>query len=79
MRRSYLAGVLWEDPAALDRRTARLLAVLLLARIDGKSPVEYLTSDRDKAFVREAAREFMTRSDLTLGALAQFWQEKLGA
>jgi len=76
---TYLKGVSWEDPAALDRRTAQLLAVLLLARIDGKSPVEYLTSDRDKAFVREAARGFMARTDLTLGALAQFWQEKLGA
>jgi len=53
--------------------------LLLLARIDGKSPVEYLTSDRDKAFVREAAHGFMARADLTLGALAQSWQEKLGA
>ena len=76
---AYLKGVSWEDPAALDRRTAQLLAVLLLARIDGKSPVEYLTSDRDKAFVHEAARGFMARTDLTLGALAQSWQEKLGA
>jgi aminoglycoside phosphotransferase (APT) family kinase protein len=76
---SYFSGVNWEDPSELDRRTARLLAVLLLARIDGKSPVEYLTSDRDKSFVREAARGFMARADLTLGAIAQSWQEKLKA
>jgi Ser/Thr protein kinase RdoA (MazF antagonist) len=79
MRGAYLNGVSWEDPAALGRRTAQLLAVLLLARIDGKSPVEYLTSDRDKSFVRDAAREFMARADLTLSTLAQSWQEKLKA
>ena len=79
LRSSYLAGASWEDPSALDRRTARLLAVLLLARIDGKSPVDYLTSDRDKSFVRETARGFLARADLTLSAIAQSWQEKIGA
>ncbi len=79
MRGAYLDGVRWEDPSALDRRTARLLAVLLLARIDGKSPVEYLISDRDKSFVRDAARGFIARAGLTLGDIAQSWQEKLGA
>src|SRR5581483_11103211 len=34
---AYLAGVSWEDPAALEKRAARLLAMLLLARVDGKS------------------------------------------
>ena len=77
LRGSYLNGVKWDDPSALDRRTARLLVVLLLARVDGKSPVEYLTADRDRSFVREAARAFMARADLTLGAIAQSWQEKL--
>jgi aminoglycoside phosphotransferase (APT) family kinase protein len=37
--------------ADLDSRTARLLLMLLLARIDGKSPVEYL-SDSKREFVR---------------------------
>lgn len=52
---AYLAGVAWEAPGALEARAAPLLAALLLARIDGKSPVEYLTHDADKARVREAA------------------------
>lgn len=51
----YLAGVEWEPPAALEGRAAPLLATLLLARIDGKSPVEYLTAQADKALVRETA------------------------
>ena len=50
----------WEPWAALDARTAALLPGLLLARVDGKSPVEYLTSDADAAkrsarFARDAA------------------------
>lgn len=39
------------DTEALDSRTARLLLMLLLARIDGKSPVEYLTQPKQD-FVR---------------------------
>ena len=38
---------------------ARLLPMLFLARVDGKSPVEYLTEDDDKAFVRGAALQMI--------------------
>jgi aminoglycoside phosphotransferase (APT) family kinase protein len=40
-----------ENAGALDSRIARLLLMLLLARIDGKSPVEYLTESKQD-FVR---------------------------
>ncbi|MFC9560872.1 phosphotransferase family protein [Agromyces sp. NPDC056965] len=42
LRRSYLAEVTWEDPAETDRRVSRILPALLLARVVGASPVEYL-------------------------------------
>src|SRR6202007_3164907 len=45
---TYLAGVDWEPAECVDRRTAHLLPGLFLARIDGKSPVEYLTAEEDK-------------------------------
>ena len=35
----------WEPRADLEARAAHLLPGLLLARIDGKSPVEYITAD----------------------------------
>lgn len=41
-----------ENTGALDSRTANLLLMLLLARIDGKSPVEYLTEPK-QGFVRK--------------------------
>ena len=40
---SYLAGVTWEPRGEIEARSARLLPGLLLGRVDGKSPVEYLT------------------------------------
>jgi 5-methylthioribose kinase len=52
---TYLANVDWESPQALEQRTATLLPALALARIDGKSPVEYL-DQAARANVRELAR-----------------------
>ena len=39
---AYAPQVSWEAPAALEARVAALLPALMLARVDGKSPVEYL-------------------------------------
>ncbi len=52
----YRHGVDWESPTRLEGRAARLLGGLLLARIDGKSPVEYLDNDARRAPVRHLAR-----------------------
>ncbi|HEX4534330.1 MAG TPA: hypothetical protein VH000_08870, partial [Rhizomicrobium sp.] len=54
-----------------------LLGAFLLARIDGKSPVEYLTREKDKAFVRNAALGFIKSDNLMLGEMAILWREKL--
>lgn len=74
---AYLARLGWEEPDGFNRRTAGLVAALLLARIDGKSPVEYLTEERDKAFVREAARTYLAESPIDLAGLAADWCERL--
>jgi aminoglycoside phosphotransferase (APT) family kinase protein len=73
----YLAHVDWEDPTELDARVARLLPGLLLARVDGKSPVEYLTDEKDKTVVREAARVLLTSPVPRLGDVRTTWQEFL--
>ena len=51
---AYLAHVTWEAPAGVEARAASLLPALLLARVDGKSPVEYLDEDA-RGRVRSAA------------------------
>ena len=51
----YLSRIDWERTEDLEARCAELLPALLLARIDGKSPVEYITEASDKALVRRIA------------------------
>jgi len=52
MAAHYLAAVTWEPPEEVEARAARLLPALFLARVDGKSPVEYITAETDKDRVR---------------------------
>ena len=51
----YMRHVSWEPREALEARTAALLPGLMLARVDGKSPVEYLTTPADQDAVRAFA------------------------
>jgi aminoglycoside phosphotransferase (APT) family kinase protein len=77
LRDSYLEGVNWEPRAAVEARGAPLLPALLLARIDGKSPVEYLTDPDDREFVRNRAETLMNRGLRDLGSIASCWTEFL--
>lgn len=52
---AYLAEVDWEPVVGLEARAARLLPALALARVDGKSPVEYL-DEAQRTQLRSAAR-----------------------
>ena len=73
---SYLGAVDWEPVADFERRCAELLPGLWLARIDGKSPVEYLTDERERDRVRQAARRLLAEPVARLGDVAQFWSER---
>jgi aminoglycoside phosphotransferase (APT) family kinase protein len=42
----YATRVVWEEPRDLECRVSELLPMLMLARVDGKSPVEYFTPAR---------------------------------
>lgn len=76
---AYRAGITWEAPAELERRTARLLPGLFLARVDGKSPVEYLTDETDKKRVRRVARALLTQPPTTLAEIRNAWANELKA
>ena len=75
----YLASITWEATDALEARAARLLPGLFLARVDGKSPVEYLTAEADKNRVRRVARALLTRPTDRLMAVRAAWGEEIGA
>lgn len=74
---AYLARVDWEDAATLERRAARLLPGLLLARVDGKSPVEYLHEAAQKDRVRGVARALLARPVARLEAVCARWREAM--
>jgi aminoglycoside phosphotransferase (APT) family kinase protein len=73
----YLAGVAWEPRDVLEARAAHLLPGLLLGRVDGKSPVEYLTDEADKHRVRKVARRLLAAPVERLGEVRAAWQEQL--
>jgi aminoglycoside phosphotransferase (APT) family kinase protein len=73
---SYLAqmGVLAGD--ALERRTTRLLLCLMLARVEGKSPVEYLTSAQ-RRFTLGFAVPMLASAPHGLEEIMQAWRASL--
>ncbi|MBM3732547.1 MAG: aminoglycoside phosphotransferase family protein [Acidimicrobiia bacterium] len=79
MAQAYLAGVNWEASAGLERRAAELLPGLFLARVDGKSPVEYLTETADKDKVRRVARALLVEPPARLEDVANAWSREIAA
>jgi aminoglycoside phosphotransferase (APT) family kinase protein len=69
---AYRPHVRWESATALDRRVALLLPGLALARVDGKSPVEYLDGPQ-RARVRETAVALLRDAPETTGNVATHW------
>jgi len=71
---AYLDAVDWEPRESIERRAAALLPGLLLARVDGKSPVEYIDRDADRERVRRVARALLLRPVARLGDVAHAWR-----
>ncbi len=69
---TYLQGATWEATPALEARIARLLAAILLARVDGKSPLEYLT-EPDRAKQRAFALRWVRDPASQLSTLRKAW------
>lgn len=74
---AYMTLVDWETPSGLEERTAALLPGLLLARIDGASPVEYITREADRNRVRQAARALLQDRPKTLRELRRQYREEI--
>ena len=59
-----------------ERRAAALLPGLMLARIDGKSPVEYLTDEPRKDAVRSFAAPLLRDPVAELAEIARRWRAR---
>jgi hypothetical protein len=77
MSAAYLGAVTWEPAADIEARTAHLLPGLFLGRVDGKSPVEYITAEREREQVRRTARRLLLAPVQTLADVRSAWQREL--
>lgn len=75
---AYLDAVTPALRGGIEARAIALLAAILLARIDGRSPVEYLTQDADRNRVRRAARQLLQDPPPTLAAFGARWRQLTG-
>jgi len=74
---TYLQAVDWEPRIELERRAAALLPGLLLARVDGKSPVEYITDETQRRNVRRVAAALLKQPVDHLRSVSAAWREEL--
>jgi aminoglycoside phosphotransferase (APT) family kinase protein len=72
MKSAYFALVTWEPKDDLETRVASLLPGLTLARVDGKSPVEYL-GEPQRDVVRRLAVNLLQQAPVSLDAIAAYW------
>ena len=74
MAAGYFEAVQFEPRAQLEARAASLLPALTLARIDGKSPVEYLVGLADRqALVRQLTRPLILQPVGGMASISQQW------
>jgi 5-methylthioribose kinase len=78
MAHAYWPHVAWEPAGLLETRVSSLLPGLALARVDGKSPVEYL-SEPVRQRVRHAAISLLRDTPATLPQLAGRWAMEVTA
>ncbi len=62
---AYRTQITWEETAALEKRVCALLPALMLARVDGKSPVEYLDAN-EQTQVRSLAISLIEKPEDSL-------------
>ena len=67
-------AVTWEPRAGIEARTSHLLPGLLLGRVDGKSPVEYITTEAERDRVRQVARALLLEPVDELSDVRTAWQ-----
>jgi len=76
---TYLAAAAWESRLELERRAAALLPGLFLARVDGKSPVEYVTDEAQRNRVRRFAAALLRDPPARLQSVRDAWRDEIAS
>ncbi len=75
MTDTYFGMMTYADPAELEASCMELLGLMMIARIDGKSPVEYITDDKTKQLVRDMAYRLIKSDIKTFKEAAEMFLE----
>jgi tRNA A-37 threonylcarbamoyl transferase component Bud32 len=73
----YFQEVTCMNPDTLRRDTLITLAFIILARVDGKSPAEYITSEDDKNLIRQFSCNEINRPSSSLAEMISRLREKI--
>ena len=73
----YCAGLADRFDGSLSSRIGRLLLMLMLARLDGKSPVEYIRDEPKKELVRRFVGRMLPAGALAMEEIANNWRRLL--
>ncbi len=74
--RAYARERTASEAQAIEKRLVPLLLMLLLARVDGKSPVEYLAAPKQN-FIRAFVSNHLPSPPESLRALREIWFEQI--
>ena len=77
LNQHYFSNVEWEEKTAIETRTTELLVALMLARVDGKSPAEYLSSQEHQDTIRQFCIPRILNSGNSLYELRNSWATKI--
>ena len=78
MLSAYLANVDWEPGPGIALRIGQLLLAVMLARVDGKSPVEYLDATQQSR-VRLFCRQALSGKPAELAVITGNWRSYLAS
>jgi aminoglycoside phosphotransferase (APT) family kinase protein len=70
---NYISYCNWEPVEGLEKRIASLLPALMLARVDGKSPLEYITQDETRNIIRQTVIPMLKNPPQHLQDITRIW------
>jgi 5-methylthioribose kinase len=73
----YAGAVSWRSVSELEERGIRHLAVCLLARVDGTSPVDYLPAESQREAVRRLGRALLREDIARWNAVVPVWEREI--
>ena len=73
----YFSCVQFANRIDLEFQCVQQLAWILLARVDGKSPMEYISEEKDKQLIRYASHEILNNNMKNYKEVIQFFNLKM--